>query len=134
LYNQYFKRIRGPHGTKPLVFCPSALDNRKEVKEEKYPILNVAGVRVINFTKRTVALNKNPYDLENKEYYDSRRIEFARIFSDIQRHKLNLLKKQKGLCSVCNKIIDFEDKTEIDHIVPLSKNGKHEKNNLRLVH
>jgi RNA-directed DNA polymerase len=45
-----------------------------------------------------------------------------------------LLKKQKGKCTECGLYFREGDILEIDHIVPLSKNGKDEYQNLQILH
>jgi RNA-directed DNA polymerase len=46
----------------------------------------------------------------------------------------NLLRKQKGYCNMCNTKFTSEDQIEVDHIIPLSQNGKDEYKNLQLLH
>lgn len=45
-----------------------------------------------------------------------------------------LLKEQKGKCNHCGLTFRDGDRWEVDHIVPKSKGGKHQKNNLQLLH
>jgi 5-methylcytosine-specific restriction endonuclease McrA len=54
-------------------------------------------------------------------------------------NKEKLFKKQKGICPLCLKEIDFESSysndLHIDHIIPISKKGpKGLISNMRLVH
>ena len=44
---------------------------------------------------------------------------------------LSLYKKQNGICYICDKKFDFKD-MEMDHIIPLCKNGKHETKNTKM--
>jgi len=120
-----------PGGNRPLLFCPEALSKRVE---DRYPVINVAGIKTIIFTKRLVDSSKNPYDLESRSYFDERRVEMSILFTDGQAIHSYLLKKQKSICPVCKSIIDLGDKVEIDHIVPLSKGGSHKRSNMRLLH
>lgn len=103
-------------------------------KEVRYPILNVAGVTTVRLIKRTVRLDLNPYDPENKEYFVERKKELALAYMSSHKVHLKLLKKQGGTCPICSGIIDHEDKLEIDHITPLSLGGAHNIKNLRLIH
>ncbi len=45
-----------------------------------------------------------------------------------------LLKKQNGKCTECNGYFRDEDVMEVDHILPLSKGGKHVYENYQLLH
>ncbi|WP_069791690.1 group II intron reverse transcriptase/maturase (plasmid) [Cyanobacterium sp. IPPAS B-1200] len=46
----------------------------------------------------------------------------------------NLLKKQKGKCTVCGLNFKDGDKLEVDHIIPKALGGKDEYKNLQLLH
>lgn len=120
-----------PGGNRPLLFCPQALSKRIE---DRYPVVNTAGVKTIIFTKRLVNSSKNPYDLECRAYFDERRVELSILFSDSQAIHNYLLKRQKCICPICESIIDLKDRIEIDHVMPLSKGGSHKRSNMRLLH
>lgn len=51
-----------------------------------------------------------------------------------------IFERDKGICQICGKPVDRELECTnkysptIDHIIPLSKNGKHEKSNCQLAH
>lgn len=53
---------------------------------------------------------------------------------EYNKQKLELLKKQDGLCAMCGDKIDGSEKAEIDHIVAKAYGGTDKKNNLQLVH
>ena len=131
LYRGYYLRTGTPGGNRPLLFCANAL--RKGI-EEIYPMVNVAGIKTIVYTKRLVDSNKNPYDLNQREYFNARRVEKSLLFFDSQATHKYLLRKQKGICQVCSQIIDHDDRVEIDHITPLSVGGQHRRSNMRLLH
>jgi 5-methylcytosine-specific restriction endonuclease McrA len=48
--------------------------------------------------------------------------------------KLSLFNKQAGVCPCCMKPICRADAGEVDHVVPLSKGGKHHSSNFMLAH
>lgn len=124
-------RIGTPGGNRPLLFCASALSKRVE---ERYPVLNVAGIKVIVYTKRLVDSTKNPYDLNHEEYFNARRVEKTLLLADSQAIHKYLLRKQKCICPVCDQIIDHDDRVEVDHVIPFNKGGKHQRSNMRLLH
>ncbi len=45
-----------------------------------------------------------------------------------------VFRRDNKLCSLCNKEIFTTDAVELDHIIPISKNGGNKIENLRLVH
>ena len=96
--------------------------------------MNVAGIKTIAYTKRLVDSNRNPYDLNQGEYFDARRVEKSLLFFDSQATYKYLLRKQRGICPVCTQIVDHDEKVEIDHINPLSEGGSHRRSNMRVVH
>lgn len=102
--------------------------------EEYYPVVNVAGVKTVKYTKMLVNSDRNPYDRVWEEYFNDRRVEKSQLFYDSQAVIKHLLRKQKGRCPVCTHIIDLEDKIETDHINPISKGGAHQKANMRVAH
>lgn len=118
-------------GNRPLLFCASAL---RKGSEERYPVVNVAGIKTIVYTKRLVDSSKNPYDLNQGEYFNARRVEKSLLFFDSQAIHKYLLRKQRGICPVCIQIIDHDDRVELDHITPLSKGGPHRRSNMRVLH
>lgn len=131
MYKGYYLRTGTPGGNRPLLFCANAL--RKGV-EERYPVVNVAGIKTIAYTKRLVDSSRNPYDLNQGEYFDARRVEKSLLSFDSQATHKYLLRKQRGICPVCTQIIDHDEKVEIDHISPLSEGGAHRRSNMRVLH
>ena len=43
-----------------------------------------------------------------------------------------IYKRDKGTCQLCSKPVDFM--MSLDHVIPFSKGGKHERKNVQLVH
>lgn len=117
-----------------MLFCPPGLDLRPEMMLNRYPVINVAGVKMVSLIKRTLDLTRNPYDLSNREYYEKRRVEFTAEMMDTQSHQLKLFKKQKGFCPKCAGPIEENDKLEVHHKVPLKDGGKNTVKNLQLIH
>lgn len=48
--------------------------------------------------------------------------------------KRKLIQLQKGRCTICDSLFRVDDILEIDHIIPLHKNGKDTYANLQLIH
>jgi RNA-directed DNA polymerase len=73
--------------------------------------------------------DKSPYD-GDWVYWSTRR------GTDIETptRVAKLLKKQKGKCPYCGQYFTNSDLLEVDHIIPRSKGGKDEYNNLQLLH
>lgn len=46
----------------------------------------------------------------------------------------DLLKKQNYLCAICGKVMETYYDRSIDHILPLSKGGRHTINNIQITH
>jgi len=76
----------------------------------------------------------NPYNPEAYEYFKTRNRSSAIKNIELNKQKVELLKKQNGLCPYCNGIIDNTEKVEIDHIIAKADGGTDKKNNLRLIH
>ncbi len=87
-------------------------------------------------------LINNIHSTSNTEEYKSKIQNFIDIYTPHKRkitltekEKTIKLKQQNNLCPLCNnKIIASSDEIHIDHIIPLSKGGKDENNNLQIVH
>jgi len=133
LYNSYYRRILGV-GKNPLLFCPPALDQRAAMKDQRYPVINLAGIKMVSMIRNQLDRKRNPYDPSNQEYFDKRRLETTMKYMDIRTHHQTLLKKQKGLCGACGEIISHYEDLEVHHIKPLSEGGKDLKKNRLLVH
>jgi len=76
----------------------------------------------------------NPYNPDAYEYFLRRNR--SSIIKNIQynKQKLELLKKQDGLCALCGGKVDGSEKVEVDHILAKAYGGSDKKKNLRLVH
>ena len=89
---------------------------------------NRKGCRLLNvFCRHTNMLIHGT----TKEYFNARRVERTLMFADSQATHKYLL---KGICPICSQIIDYEDRIEIDHAIPLKEGGKHRGSNMRLLH
>ena len=73
--------------------------------------------------------NKSPYD-GDWLYWTARMGKHPEVSTRVK----NLLKKQKGKCTVCGLNFKDGDKLEVDHIIPKALGGKDEYKNLQLLH
>ena len=55
-------------------------------------------------------------------------------YSNLSTRVCNLLKRQKGKCTICKRKFQLEDRMEVDHIIPRSKGGLDRYDNLQLLH
>jgi len=66
----------------------------------------------------------------NEIYWTLRNSRFCTLSTRVQ----NLLKRQDGLCALCNERFVVGEQMEVDHIIPKFKGGKDQYNNLQLLH
>lgn len=71
----------------------------------------------------------SPFD--GNETYWAKRLGTSPFMS---KNQAMLLKAQKGKCTLCNTYFMDTDLLEIDHIIPLAKEGKRSKENIQLLH
>lgn len=114
-----------------MLFSAPALDKRRQTYVN---LTNIAGLRVIEARRSLLKIDKNPYLIEDIPYFTKLRLKRASDYFDFSKIQSRLVKKQKGLCAVCGKLIEFTDKLEMDHIKPLGEGGSDKLNNLRLIH
>jgi RNA-directed DNA polymerase len=77
----------------------------------------------------------NPYNPDDEMVFN--KVLKRRLVNDtrITRMKQNLLRRQEGICPICNTIIDINiEDTERHHIKPLSKGGKETPRNTAILH
>jgi 5-methylcytosine-specific restriction endonuclease McrA len=87
--------------------------------------------------------------LEVRRAYVAANIEKARIWGRKSANKRWAIKKNlfvedvdplvvferdKAICGICRKLVDVNSNWELDHIVPLSKQGPHSYANIQLAH
>ena len=84
---------------------------------------------------KEIAEWKRKYDKKINRKYRSFIIKeqnkIRRPRSKKQRHKL--FNRDKGICGICNKNVPFNN-FHLDHIIPLSKSGTDNDNNIQLSH
>jgi RNA-directed DNA polymerase len=76
-----------------------------------------------------VQSSRSPYD-GDWVYWSSRMGKNPLVSNKVA----TLLKKQKGICPICNNYLKPDDIMETDHITPKSLGGKNTLNNLQILH
>ncbi len=107
------------HGIRNWVFSTREEDGLK--------LLSHSEVEIKRHVK--VKGNKSPYD-GDWIYWTAR----IGKHPEVSTRTANLLKKQKGKCTVCGLNFSEGDKLEVDHIIPKALGGKDEYKNLQLLH
>ena len=98
-------------------------------------LFQIGSVTMKPHTLISINKYKNPYLLEDQPYFEARKSTELQKSVLLDKRTQKLLVKQKGLCSVCNKTIDWQnEKVEIHHIKPVKEGGSDKLNNLVVVH
>jgi len=69
--------------------------------------------------------------------YDGNHLYWAKRnprYSNLSTRVCNLLKRQKGKCTICKRKFQLDDHMEVDHIIPRSQGGLDRYDNLQLLH
>lgn len=84
--------------------------------------------------RHIICKDRNPFLLENKEYFQDRKIRGAKTSTIFSPYEKSVLKRTKYTCLVCNKLIGEDDPKEIHHIVSKKEGGSNKMNNLMALH
>jgi len=106
-------------------FCGKSKDKTGIVKENFLPKLS--WIKSKKWVK--VRGNKSPFDGDHI-YWATRITTYRRL--PIRTSKL--LKKQKGICTLCRTRFQLDSAMEVDHIIPRALGGKDRYANLQLLH
>ena len=101
-------------------------ENAKGIKREIY-LVYPSWINSEKYAK--IKSNKSPYDGDDA-YWSIRNPKYSSWSNRVSR----CLKRQKGKCTLCGKLITSNDRPEIDHIKPISLGGKDTFDNLQVVH
>jgi len=78
---------------------------------------------------RPIKLDKNPYLLENKDYFEKRKeLRSASKFRSI------IYRRFEHKCIVCNQELQNGEPIELDHIIPKKDGGTYAIENIRPLH
>lgn len=75
--------------------------------------------------------------LGNSSVYDGNHVYWAirnPKYSSLSTRVKNLSKRQSGKCTICKRKFQLGDQMEVDHIIPQSRGGLDQYNNLQLLH
>lgn len=125
IFDKYFTKVEG----NKWILCNKIRNGSMEKIEIK-----LFQIAYVDIKRHTLCLSINPYDPINYDYFRSRIVKKSRHSILLGRVRSQLLKKQKGICPVCNgKLLSGED-LEVHHVVPRKQGGSDKLKNLRLLH
>jgi RNA-directed DNA polymerase len=122
LYQKYFTKREG---NKWIFRCT---DSRGKGEFTLFQIAYVA------IKRHKLCIDLNPLDPENYQYYEKRRTVGSRHSILLGRERSLLLKKQKGVCPVCEMSLLNDEKVEVHHVLSKKDGGTDKQRNLRLLH
>ena len=105
----------------------SGTKNSKNGNKKKIFLPKIAWISSKSYAK--VAGTSSVYD-GNHIYWTKRNPRYSSLSTRVK----NLFNRQLGKCNLCKKKFQMGDKMEVDHIIPLSKDGKERYDNLQLLH
>lgn len=80
--------------------------------------------------KRKQYLKTDSGKSKHRKYNQNRRSRLKNAFVE-EVEPIEIYREQDGVCYLCGKFLEFSD-IELDHVVPLSRGGLHEKSNIRI--
>jgi RNA-directed DNA polymerase len=100
-------------------------------------IMNIVSIPIVRYVKIKEGMRVHANDKETREYWQKR--VYTNALSQVYSIKVErLMKKQKGICPCCGDFITKDDiaekKVHTHHMLPRSKGGSENLNNLRILH
>jgi RNA-directed DNA polymerase len=128
IYARYFTKL----GKRNWILCSKA---RRKNGEDEITI-KLFQIQDVTITRHIVCKGLNSFDPENATYFEKRIASGSRRSIVLGRQRTNLLKKQKGICPVCDGILrdNFYEDLEVHHILPRKERGSDNLSNLLLLH
>lgn len=125
IFNKYFTKVDG----NKWILC----NKSKSGGEEKIDI-KLFQIAYVDIKRHSLCSSINPYDPINFDYFRSRVVNKSRHSILLGRVRSQLLKKQKGVCPVCDvRLLRWED-MEVHHVISRKQGGTDKLKNLRLLH
>jgi RNA-directed DNA polymerase len=96
-------------------------------RSETEKLINLSEISIIQL--RPLKLDRNPYNLENKEYFLKRKK--GLIFA---KFRAKIYKKFNNLCPVCRETLFNGENVDLHHIKPIKEGGKYKLDNIEPLH
>ncbi len=128
IFARYFTKI----GNRNWILC-SKIRGKSGEEEITIRLFQIQDVKI---TRHIVCKGLNSFDLENTTYFEKRAASGSRKSIVLGRQRTSLLKKQKGICPLCDGVLRdniYED-LEVHHILPKKDRGSDKLSNLLLLH
>lgn len=122
---EYFTKV---DGNKWILCCKSKADIEEEINIKLFQIAYVEIKR--HFLCKSI----NPYEPDNYDYFRSRVVNKSKNSIILGRVRSQLLKKQKGVCPVCEGDLLNKEDLEVHHVTPKKRGGTDKIENLLLLH
>lgn len=122
IFNKYYRKVEGNKWI---------LIGMKNKDQESLKLFQISYVPI---RRHVLCRNLNPYDPVNAEYFLKRSSSHSRHVLLSGKSKDVLVKKQNGICPVCNHRLLNGESLEIHHVVTRIKGGTDKTSNLRLLH
>jgi RNA-directed DNA polymerase len=105
----------------------SPTDGRLDNKEKYVTLNNLSEITI--FRHPLLKLDRNPYLLENKEYFDKRIVQKTDA-----KFRSEVYKKYKHICINCGLSLHNGELIELHHLIPVKDGGKFNLTNIIPLH
>jgi RNA-directed DNA polymerase len=98
-------------------------------------IHDIQEVKVVRENELPFSPSPNPYNPEDYSKVDSRLKRQIKNDERLHKLKLNLVRKQDGICLICGQVIILDlEQVERDHIIPKVEGGEDTFKNSMVIH
>lgn len=127
-YERYFTKINNRN----WILCSKA--NKKNGEAEI--TIKLFQIQDVTVTRHIVCKGLNSFDPKNLTYFKKRVASGSRKSIILGKQRTNLLKKQKGICLVCDGVLrdNMHEDLEVHHIIPRKERGSGKLSNLLFLH
>jgi len=103
------------------------INSRDKDKENKLNVINISEIKPVRHP--LLKLKRNPYLLEDREYFEKRL-----IIKNLAKFRKAIYKKFNNQCSICNESLHNGENVELHHIIPVKDGGKYTLSNIQPLH